>query len=187
MVEKDAQEINDTLDAASSVHESETDTIQDIEQDYQEETKEIAIVQEQNNQDVEEEEEIYNEVPSLTENLVEIEKIIVPKLDFKEDVDESVKEAEVVIENENFEKQPDKPEELYDELNTDFNIDIDKTYSNSLNTEENLNDDTQNDSFDTTENDENTTSGDDNFNQNEIDAESTRLNFFPVKNFQSCK
>ncbi len=182
---------------ASNLHESDTDTIQDIEQDYQQETKKI-IEHEQNNHFVEEQtdEEIEEEyeVPSIVENHVEInEKIIIPKLDLIDDVYETIKtpeindtDSEIISEIESLEKQPDKSEEeQFDEKNNDFDLDIDKTYSNSLNTEEISSDDTQTDSFNNMENDE--ACEEDNFNQNEIDAESTRLNFFPAKNFQSCK
>jgi hypothetical protein len=179
---------------ASNLHESDTDTIQDIEQEYQQETMEV-IEHEQNNHFVEEQqdEEIEEEyeVPSIVENHVEInEKIIIPKLDLIDDVYERIKtpeindhDSEIISEIESLEKQPEK--ELFEEKNNDFDIDIDKTYSNSLNTEEISSDDTQTDSFNNMENDE--ACEEDNFNQNEIDAESTRLNFFPAKNFQSCK
>ena len=138
--------IDNTLDG-SSLHESETDTIQDIEQDYQQETNEIIEDEQQKNfveeENVEEIEEGF-EIPSMIENPIEInEKLIIPKLDLIDDVHGTLKEpgitnghSESEIESLEEKKPEGKPEEeIFDEQNSDFNIDIDKTFSNSLNTE----------------------------------------------------
>lgn len=175
---------------ALSAHESETETLQDIEQDYQEESQEIAIETESA---LTNEYELIKTDPFVANNdLVDSEdEEVVETVNGNGEVVEVVNGNEE-IEMNGFNMYPDKPEGAIDEQNTDFHIDAIKTYSNSLNDEdETYEDDTQNDVYENGNDTEDTEAGEedleDNFSQSEIEAESTRLNFLPTKNFHSCK